>query len=394
MVDPRRGILLDLFRAALERVDGRTATRRALSVDVASTPSPQEPGARWDVFAAGKAAASMALGAYDALGNAIGTAFIVTKDGHVSEAASRLPRACVFETSHPVPDERSLAAGAALIRWLERSEASAVPLLALVSGGASSLLEHLAPGVTFEQLRATNERGLASGLDIAELNAERSRLSLLKGGGLTKLLQGRTVLALFVSDVPGDDPAVIGSGLLAPVEGDRVERRIVGNVELALAGAADRARERHGLAVCAARERFAGDAVELAARFVSQLESASAPVCLWGGESTVRLPAVPGRGGRNQHLALAAARHVAGRRDMLLLAAGTDGTDGPTADAGALIDSGTWERIGVAGLDAEQCLELAASGEALEASEDLVHTGPTGTNVGDLVIGLRLPPVL
>jgi hydroxypyruvate reductase len=79
---------------------------------------------------------------------------------------------------------------------------------------------------------------------------------------------------------------------------------------------------------------------------------------------------------------------------MLLLAAGTDGTDGPTADAGALIDSGTWERIGVAGLDAEQCLELAASGEALEASEDLVHTGPTGTNVGDLVIGLRLPPVL
>ena len=104
----------------------------------------------------------------------------------------------------------------------------------------------------------------------------------------------------------------------------------------------------------------------------------------------MQLPAHPGHGGRNQHLALAAARLIAGHADLLLLAAGTDGSDGVTADAGALIDADTCARITLAELDADRCLQQADSGRALAASGDLLHTGPTGTNVGDLVIGLKL----
>jgi len=110
---------------------------------------------------------------------------------------------------------------------------------------------------------------------------------------------------------------------------------------------------------------------------------------VWGGETTVRLPHCPGRGGRNQHLALAAAVELAGRPDCYLLCAGTDGTDGDTEDAGALVDAGTLERAAVDGLDARDCLARADSGALLAASGDLIHTGPTGTNVMDLVLGLK-----
>jgi len=113
-------------------------------------------------------------------------------------------------------------------------------------------------------------------------------------------------------------------------------------------------------------------------------------VRVWGGESTVKLPESPGRGGRNQHLALAAARLIAGQSDLLLLAAGTDGTDGVTDDAGALVDAETCARLALAELDADECLRRADSGTALAAAGDLIHTGPTGTNVGDLVIGIKL----
>ncbi len=138
------------------------------------------------------------------------------------------------------------------------------------------------------------------------------------------------------------------------------------------------------------RERFAGNAARLAARFAHELCLLSAQLCVWGGESTVRLPAQPGRGGRNQHLALAAARLIAGHPELLLLAAGTDGSDGVTEDAGALVDAETCARMALAELDADHCLARADSARALAASGDLVHTGPTGTNVGDLVIGLKL----
>jgi hydroxypyruvate reductase len=296
----------------------------------------------------------------------------------------------VVAGSHPVPDQRSLVAGERLREWVAALPRDARPLF-LISGGASSLVEVLRPGLTLAELERFTARELAAGTAIGALNAKRIALSRIKGGRLTAALAGRPARALFVSDVPGDDPGLIGSGLLGHAsEGeDRVERSVVASVERAVMGAAAAARE-CGLSVYAPQRRFDDDALRLAARFAHELRFAASEVCVWGGESTVRLPPNPGKGGRNQHLALAAARLIAGQADLMLLAAGTDGTDGVTEDAGALVDAESCGRVALGGLDVDACLAAADSGSALAASGDLVHTGPTGTNVGDLVIGLKL----
>jgi glycerate 2-kinase len=379
--DPRRRILLELFQAGLDRVSGRRCVARAL-----------EPSAEpvW-VAAVGKAAAAMALGAHDALGMTIERTLVITKDDHVAPQVYSLRGVEIYESAHPVPDERSLVAGERLLRWLSELPPGVKPLF-LISGGASSLVEVLEDGVTFAQLGRLNAEGLASGIPIGELNARRARLSRIKGGRLAALLGDRPARALFISDVPGDDPAVIGSGLMGPPPGgaqDRVERTIVASLDFAVEGVCAAA-EKMGLSVRRPVSRFDDDAARLAVRFAHELHLNAAQVCVWGGESTVLLPPNPGRGGRNQHLALAAARLLAGQQQMLLLSAGTDGTDGVTEDAGGLVDSETCARLALAEIDLDQCMRRADSGTALAACGDLVHTGPTGTNVGDLVIGLKL----
>jgi glycerate 2-kinase len=386
--DPRRVLLLELLKAGLAAVDGRRCTAHSLKSLITDGAAP----ARYHVAAVGKAAGAMALGAHDALGARILRTLIIAKDGHLESAVEALPGLERIESGHPLPDERSLAAGQRLCEFIAELPAEVLPLL-LISGGASSLVDVLVPGATLADLRQLNAMGLASGEDIAQLNARRRGISRLKGGGLTALLRGRPALGLFVSDVPGDDPAVIGSGLLGPVGAaggepeDRVTRRIIARIEDAMQAVGARAGE---LRTWISDHRFAGDADRLAVRLTHELCLTGAEVCVWGGESVVRLPPTPGCGGRNQHLALAAARLIAGQDDLLFLAAGTDGTDGPTGDAGALVDGETCGRVTVAGLDVDRSLSAADSQAALAAAGDLVHTGPTGTNVGDLVVGLNL----
>jgi hydroxypyruvate reductase len=381
--DPRRHLLLELLRAALEAVEGRRCTRAALAAYAA-----RESARPVWVAAIGKAAAAMTLGAADVYGTALKRALVITKDGHLGPAVRALPGVELHESGHPVPDERSLHAGARLLAFTQEMPAE-VRAVFLVSGGASSLVEVLPAGVDLAQLTQLNRVGLAAGVSIAELNARRIGLSLIKGGRLSARLRGRGALALFISDVPHDDPAVIGSGLLGPPPGgtlDDTERLIVASIEQAMHAVRTRA---EGLSVHLAAERFAGDAVELARHCAAELRSRTAQVRVWGGESVLQLPPRPGHGGRNQHLALAAALCLEGQ-DLLLLAVGSDGTDGPTADAGGLVDGHTCERVRLAGLDPQECLAAADSARALAAAGDLVHTGPTDTNVGDLVIGLCL----
>jgi glycerate 2-kinase len=384
-VDPRRQILLELFQAGIARVEGRRCVRNALTVKGGA--HIQRPV--W-LAAIGKAASAMALGAHDALGAAIERTLILTKDGHVAPQVLALPGVEAYESAHPMPDERSLASGARLLRWVEELPEGVEPLF-LVSGGASSLVEVLQSGTTFADLERFTSEGLATGIAIGELNARRTQLSLIKGGRLTAALQGRSARALFISDVPGDDPAVIGSGLLGPAQSgpDRVERVVVASIEHAVESVVAAAMDM-GLAAESAYRRYDDDVMRLAVRFTHELDLSTVDVRVWGGESTIQLPESPGRGGRNQHLGLAAARLIAGHSDLLLLAAGTDGTDGVTEDAGALVDADTCARLSLAELDADACLRSANSGTALEAAGDIVHTGPTGTNVGDLVIGLKL----
>jgi glycerate 2-kinase len=364
-------------------VDGRRCVAQALRS------SPHTGGPVW-IAAIGKAAFAMAVGAHEALGPAIEHTLIITRDARPAGLPDISGPLEVLYGAHPLPDERSLHAGARLLSWVDGLPPHAQPLF-LISGGASSLVEVLVPGVTLADLQELNRAALAQGIPIGQFNARRIRISRLKGGQLAQRLSGRTARALFISDVPGDDVAVIGSGIMGPAAAgaDHVERRVLASVDLAVATVAARGREL-GLVVHAPVRRFDDSAPRLAARFAHELSLTPAQLCVWGGESTIVLPEYPGRGGRNQHLALAAARLIAGHAELMLLAVGTDGSDGVTDDAGALVDAETCSRITLAQLDADACLRRADSAVALAASGDLVHTGPTGTNVGDLAIGLKL----
>ncbi len=266
--DPRRELLLGLLRIGLQRVDGRRCVRAALTEAAGSA----APAHVW-LAAIGKAAESMALGAHEALGAAIERTLLITRD---APAAAQFVAGGAVEIllgAHPLPDERSLAAGARLLAWVEGLPPEAQPLF-LISGGASSLVEVLEAGATLHDLEELTRRAFAQGIAIGELNARRAALSRIKGGRLAARLRGRPAQALFVSDVPQDDPRVIGSGLMGPAASgaDRVERRVVASVDDAVAAVAAAAAGL-GLTVQAPARRFEGDAARLAARFAHELIS-------------------------------------------------------------------------------------------------------------------------
>ncbi len=398
--------LLAIFAAALRAVNGARCTQHALAADAPVGPV--------HLLAVGKAACAMATGAQTALGETIVDGLVVTKYGH--GAALPWP---VLESGHPIPDAQSLTAGKAVVEFI-----AMVPpqdtILFLLSGGASSLIEQLPPAVSLGQLQALTNWLMGSGLDIESMNQLRKRVSLLKGGRMARLMAPRPVHCLMISDVPGDEPSSIASG---PVVADAIADRPMAidlPVEIQAMVAAPPpapaiddscfATVRHKViatrrdAMAAARlhaatlgypvllhdEFVAGDAVAVGAALAARLHAAAPNhVCVWSGETTVVLPDKPGRGGRNQNVALAAARALQGRHDSVILAAGTDGSDGPTGDAGAVVDGETLRRGQQAGLDADDCLARADAGTFLAASSDLIDTGPTGTNVMDLMLGLR-----
>jgi hydroxypyruvate reductase len=379
-MDSRRAMLLDFFHAALAAVDGRRCVRAALAAD-------RRPGAV-SAFSVGKAAASMMLGAADAIGPRLHRGLVVAPDGAIpAELAARAGMRCL-EAGHPRPDERSLDAGRALAEFAAATPAEDRVLL-LVSGGASSLLEIPAPGVGLAELRALFDQSLAERLDIEDLNARRIALSQVKGGRLPGMFRAASVEALIISDVPRDDPAVLGSGLLA-APGFRP--RLVGSLDDALV-AVLRAAQARGLSARRAPGRIHGDAEIAAKQICDELAVSECQLLVYGGETVVRLPSHPGRGGRCQHLAVAAARCLAGHPEYLLLAAGTDGQDGASEDAGAIVDGETLERAVDSGIDPSASIAAGDSGRLLEATGDLVHTGNTGTNVGDIVLALRSQPV-
>ena len=314
---------------------------------------------------------------------------IITKDGHTDRELDSAPGVLQLQSAHPMPDLRSFSNGTELEERVRNLRESIFPVF-LISGGSSSLVEALRDGVSLDEVMALNEQGLASGWDIARLNIARARLSRIKGGGIARLLRERRALALFISDVPGDDPDVIGSGLLGRDAGiaDGIERHVIATIETAVRTVQETAIA-HGLELEAIPTRFDGDVNAVAAEVLAKLRACNCDGLVWGGESTVTLPARHGRGGRNTHLALAFARQLRAGDAWLLLAAGTDGTDGPTSDAGAIVDAGTIERATIFGCDVERAWHEFDSGVALEAAEDLVHTGPTGTNVGDILIAIK-----
>ena len=371
-------------------------------------------------LAVGKAAPAMMAGAFDVLGAGIERALVITKHGHAGDGLDPGWPVAVVESSHPVPDESCLAAGRALVDFVDAIPADA-EALALVSGGASALVELLPEGFDASDLARVNSYLLAAGHPIGAINRVRKRISRIKGGRLARRLAAGRTLNLAISDVPGDDPKVIGSGLLVahsdgdiaidgldlppwlvemgrqapPLSGADVSRRVQTELVARPADARSAAAAVYraaGVEVVEHPALLEGDAFEVGRQVGDAIAKGDPAAHVWASETTVVLPPDPGRGGRCQSLALAAALEIREHPGTCVLAAGTDGTDGPGDDAGAIVDAGTVVRGVAAGLDPERCLRAADAGTFLEASGDLVHTGPTGTNVMDLVVALKAPP--
>lgn len=403
-MENHRQNLLDIYAAGIEAVKGDNAVYNAL-MQQGDLPA-------CHVIGIGKAAEAMYQGVKRYLDNELKSALLISKFGHFSAEVLADPRVITLEAAHPVPGDSSLQAGQKLLEQLAKMP-EGEPCLFLISGGASSLCEVLEEGWNLDRLQSLTQTLLAEAYDIHAMNAIRQRLSCIKGGKLWQYIGQRPVQALLISDVEGDAPTSIGSGLLFPPVQDNVPQRLsaewlaqlppfvspvvpadfqwhmVASNDLALQAMRTRA-ETLGYQVTVDARFLSGDAGEEAWRCSEAVRSGECGLHLWGGETTVRLPGNPGRGGRNQHFALSAAVALRGDDEVLLLAAGTDGSDGLSEDTGALVDGETCVRGELAGLDAADCLRQADSGRFLEASGDLIHTGPTGTNVMDVVIGLRV----
>jgi hydroxypyruvate reductase/glycerate 2-kinase len=381
----------------------------------------------------GKAAPSMAGALAEPLGDLLDVGLIITKYGH---ALPPVPgRIEVFEAGHPVPDSSGLRATEDLVELVRAADERTL-LVTLISGGGSALLVSPQEGISLADKQCATNLLLKAGADIGELNTVRKHLSRVKGGRLAEAAFPATVLSLILSDVIGDRLDVIASGPTAPDpstfgealevlaryrlnqevpppimnllrrgnRGDlpetpkagsrvlgRVENRIVGSNRIALEAAARSARDL-GLTVeirsteLAGESRDVGGQLARQARTAANSKSGETGLCLlWGGETTVTVRG-QGQGGRNLELALAFAIEIAGRPGITLLSAGTDGTDGPTDAAGAMVDGDTVPRAREKGLDPREYLANNDSYTFFKTCGGLLVTGPTGTNVMDLQI--------
>ena len=359
--------LAALWWQGVRAVQGKPAVIMAIEAHRVSTPD--------QILAVGKAAASMAAAAYEVFGPV--PTQIVTKYHHIDDVP---PHATLIEAAHPVPDAASLHAGKALRDTVQACKSDA-HLLMLVSGGASSLAEDLPAGMTLADLAQRTETMLASGADIHAMNAQRRDISQIKGGKLLARFGGTRVTSLAISDVEGDALGVIGSGIGdAPLDANfAFDAHIVANnhfARMAVAAASD-------LPVLTNAETLYDKVETLAPRIATQLLNGEIGLHVLGGEPTVVLPKNPGKGGRNMALALLLAREIAGSDGLRILVAGTDGTDGPTDAAGALIDGNTWDD------SAQDAIDRADAAPWLDARGALFRSGPTGTNVMDLLIAER-----
>jgi glycerate-2-kinase len=383
------------------------------------------------VVGGGKASGEMAAALEQVLGNWVTRGIVNVPKG----SKPKTQKIVLNEASHPVPDEAGVYGVKQMLQIAKQAGHDDL-LICLISGGGSSLMPLPIDGVTLEDKQALTKMLLKSGAAIAEVNAVRKHLSAFKGGNLAKQAYPATVLSLIISDVVGDGLGEIASGPTAPdlstfqdavdilrnyqiwdnaplavkerlskgVKGEVVETPkpcdpifekvhnvIVGNNQSAC-NAVKQYFEKRGVKTCLLAEPLEGEAYVVAESLTEKIRQAGAgdsePVCLIaGGETTVTVKG-KGVGGRNQELALAAALQLKGLQGFVFAALSTDGIDGPTNAAGALIDDTTLDRAQTLGLNAKCFLKSNDSYRFFSRLDDLVFTGRTGTNVNDLAIML------
>lgn len=404
---------IEIFKEAVAAVLPDKAVRRALA-------GREKPSGRRLLVAVGKAAWQMAASASDALGQEVDGGVVITKYGH---ARGEIPGVRIFEAGHPIPDENTYIATEAALE-LTSALLPGDEVIFLVSGGGSALFEKPGEGISGEDVARLSKELLESGASINEINTLRKRFSRVKGGRFAAHCAPARIFQIVLSDVLGDRLDSIASGpacedASGPEEAAAVAARYklrlpphmrpfleigtpkkVRNVETAITGsvrelcrAAAEACERRGYKPylltttldCEARD--AGRFVASLARELHAGTSAFKPPCavILGGETVVRLRGA-GRGGRNQELALAAAEGIRGLPNIAVLSGGSDGTDGPTDAAGGVADGSTWDEIVRTGADPAKLLEENDSYSALGSVGSLIVTGPTGTNVNDIML--------
>lgn len=431
----RRAHALQIFRAALQAADPGQCLRRALALEgdgfrILDQHYPLKEISRLVVLGAGKATPAMAAAAEEILGERLSGGAINTKYGH----ALPLTRIITTECGHPLPDQAGVEGTECMLGLLEGLGPDDL-VLCLFSGGGSALMPAPAAGLSLAHKQATTQALLACGAPIEEINTFRKHLSKVKGGQLARLASPARVVSLLISDVIGDRLDTIASGpthpdtttfaqCLALVEryqlATQLPAAVCRHLEAGAAGALPEtpkpgdpcfAHTRTGvvgsnlLAIEAAQEearalgyqalvlssRIAGETREVAGVHAAIAQEVCAtgrplapPACIIsGGETTVTLRG-KGKGGRNQEFALAAALLLDGWERITCLCGGTDGTDGPTDAAGALADGSTLERARQLGLSAAASLRENDAYPFFQALDDLLITGPTGTNVMDL----------
>lgn len=437
-------VIAELQRAALGAADPREAIFRRVqrvghTLMAADRAIDLSQAGRIFLVAVGKAAAPMADALIDLLDDDLSAGIVVTRYGQAGDFQPPA-KVQVIEASHPVPDENSIAAARAIERLLLDATGRDV-LLCAISGGSSALVTLPVEGVVLSDVQAATQLLLRSGATINELNAVRKHLDRIKGGGLARMSRGADTIALILSDVVGDDVAVIASGPTAPdpatfadawnaIErfdlGERLPPSVKAHLKAGLLGEAPETPKpgaamfasvhnlivgSNRLAVEAAEKRaralgfnsvilsthMQGEAREVAkvtAAIAREIDACGRPVArpacvIWGGETTVTVRG-DGRGGRNQELALAAVPGLDGLRETWLATLATDGVDGSTDAAGAIVSGRTAAQARASNLNVEGFLARNDSYgffTALPASTGdagLIVTGPTGTNVNDL----------
>jgi len=384
------------------------------------------------VLGVGKAGASMAKTVEQVLGDRLSSGIVIVKYDHLEE----LQRITLREAGHPVPDENGMNAAREILEAAERADEKTLVIF-LVSGGGSALMPLPVDGVSLIDKQDTTRALLASGATIHEMNTIRKHLSAIKGGQLAQAIFPATLISLVLSDVIGDDLDTIASGPCVadpgtfkdcleivdrygidrklpvsvksylhagvrgevpetPKQGDHVFEKtfnvIIGSNINALLRASEMA-ESLGYNTLILSSEIEGETVDvagvhmaLAREILKSGHPLPTPACLLsGGETTVTIKGA-GLGGRNQEFALAAARHMGSSGQIVLLSAGTDGTDGPTDAAGAFADSSTSQRAEFSGLSLQASLDVNDSYHFFEHLGDLYKTGPTNTNVMDLKV--------
>lgn len=368
------------------------------------------------LVAAGKAAWQMAKAASNYLGERLEQGIVITKYGHVR---GELPRIRCCEAGHPVPDESSFDAARKALALTENLTKDDTVLF-LLSGGGSALFE--LPLIPAEELQDVTRQLLACGADIVEINTLRKRLSAVKGGRFAQHCAPAKVFSIILSDILGDPPDMIASGPTCPdsstcADAMEIVRRydlslneetrrlltvetpktlanaqwmITGSVR-ELCDAAARSCRKLGYEPFFLTDRLCCQAREAGSMMASILRTHAGDgkklAFLAGGETVVRLTG-SGKGGRNQELALAAAEGISGLSNAALFSVGSDGTDGPTDAAGGFVDGATRQRLLEEGIHIDQVLLNNDAYHALQRTDGLIFTGPTGTNVNDVTVGL------